>query len=233
MSFWSDLGSAVFGGDDSGSAWGNIAQAGATIVSSLLTSRANRDAADQAIAAQQAATRQIQQSNAAAQQRFDALAAQAQPGLDRLQDIAVGADGLTDFQRGELDRLRMETVRRLEAGGLGGSGRSVTAGVRDVETDFIRNALDQNRRRADTAAGQLANIGVGAQVDSANVGRDTGLRTASALRDIGEVNANETVANAALRGAALGDIASLFAADRKGRGSRYQEKSNEDEEELV
>jgi len=221
MSLFDSIATAFGGG-------GNVLLAGATIGSALYQSSQNRKAAETATRAREEADARIRRENAAAIRRYDQLAAEAAPGLQRLRDGTIGADGLTDAQRAELSDIRRQTLDAMTAGGLAGSGRATTAALRETENRYILDALDRNAYRGDAAATELARVGTGAISDAATVGRDTGLRSAGMLTDIGDINANTTTANAALRGAALGDIAGIIATDNKGRASRYQEREEEE-----
>lgn len=229
MGFWSDLGSifepvADFFGGNGGGVAGAIAGGVATLGGALISSSANERAAEKSAAAAKAQADAITAGNQAAQQRFETVQAQTQPGLDHLRGVVTNSQGLTPEQQRELEDVRRRSLDTISRSGLRGSGRAVTAALRGVEEGYVGRAIESNRSRADAAAGRLANPYFDAAGNMANLDASTGRAQGSAAMSAGLDDAAAGLATGSVRGQALGDIASLIASDRKGREGRYAKR---------
>ena len=226
---------AFGGGGGAASLLGSVIEGAGAYFGAKQTADANREAAERVAeaeraraAAAQAQADQIKQGNLEAQARFETQQQQAQPGVSRLQQITTGAATLTPEQQAQLEELRRSSLNTLSRSGLRGSGRAVTESLRNVESDFTNRALGTNLARADSAATNLSNQGFAAGTRAAqtdvDIGRALGAGTAGAAgfnADAAITEAGADVANAQLRGAAIGDISSIIASEAKGRDSKY------------
>ena len=228
MGFWSSLGGlvtgALTGGGGAAGVLGTALEVGGSIVGAKLASDANDKAAEQFAVSQAAAAQAQADANAQAQTRYDALQAQTAGGVSRLQGVVSNPNTLTPEQRAQLDELRRNSANQLATSSLRGSGRAITEAIKRVEADFTTRALGDNARRADTAAGQLANASFNATGRQANLDSSSGFARGNAVQATGLADAGATVANEQLRGAALGDVTSLIATNAKGRESRYSDR---------
>ncbi len=238
MSFFGDLidvfidvGSDILG--FAGDNIGPIIQGGAVIAESLIKADANRDAAEAQAAALEAQAQAIREGNAEAAARFAEQAAQTEIGVSRLRSVIANAGNLTPFEEQQLDEARQETVTAFSGSGLSGSGRAKFEAVRGVESDFFNRINQSNIGRADRAASQLAGANFDATRQAANIDRDVlpaGLDAQAGVQD-----ARSNLANSLLAGQAIGDIAGIITADRKGRESRrpkLKEKELEERDEI-
>lgn len=223
MSIWSGL-SNFF---SSPSALGFLSLAGANVYTNIENTRANLEAAQMATQGVVDQANAIREGNQQAQERFDQMRADAAPAQTylRRQMVSNPAD-LTPNQKLQLEDLRRDTSASLAANGLRGAGRAQTAALRKVESDYLANAFDSNRNRSDSAASKLANQYTTATTQSADLMAKTGRAIGDASNQSALYGANATTANSALRGQAIGDIASLARSELKDqeRESRYSER---------
>jgi len=225
MSFFGSIVEGITGflGTSSGSA---VIQAAAQVGGVILSSRANTDAAKQAsrVAAESTAARETSQR--AAQARFADIQEQTAPGVSHLRSVA-GTDpaALTPQQQISLDDLRRDTDARFAASGLRGAGRSVVAGIRDVDARFMANALAQNQQRQDTAAGTLAGESFRAQTSAADLEAGVGGIRGAGITGSATPKIAAGLANTQLTGEAIGALGSLFQSELKERGrpSRFED----------
>lgn len=202
----------------------NLLSTGLQLVGMKINADANKRAANIAQAGQRAQISAIQEGNRASQERLDAIEQQTAPASEYLRNvIAVDPNALTPSQNLALEDVRRESANRLAASGLRGAGRATTSALRKVEADFVGNAIDQNRRRADSAAGVLAGQGYSAAVRSAGVDDDTGRSVGQSYSDMGNTAAALESSTGDSQARVLGSIASIFASDakEKERESRY------------
>lgn len=231
-------------GDFFGGGAGKLASAAASIGGALIGSEANKDAADRISssstdAARIAADAYLRGAEIAAQggrdaqARLEPLRAQSEPAISYLRRVmAQDPSMLTPAQQ----TMRADLMRRanttLASSGLRGSGRAVTASIRDVDRRLHDDAYGENLRRADTAAGRLAGVHTSAVGDQAGIDRQIsgdraravergGDAFAGATRTAGEADAGAGIANANQWGSAMGMISSLMAQDRKERSGAY------------
>ena len=222
-----DVGSDIIG--FAGDNLGPIIQGGATIASTLIARDANKEAAEAQAAALEAQAQAIREGNAEAAARFAEQAAQTEIGVSHLRSVVANPEQLTPLQRQRLDEARQRTVTGLAGSGLSGSGRAKFEAVRGVESDFFNRINEQNIGRGDRAASQLARANFDTTRQAANIDRDP---TAPGLEARADTQGAESdLANKLLTGQAIGDIAGIIAADRKGRESRRPRRRPEDEEE--
>lgn len=202
----------------------NILSAGLQLYGMKIQAGANRRAAEIAKQGQMAQVAAIREGNRAAQERLDAVEQRTAPASEYLRNVvAVDPNALTPSQKLALEDVRRESANRLAASGLRGAGRATTSALRKVEADFVGNAIDQNRRRADTAAGVLAGQGYGAATRSAAIDADTGRAVGEGYGDMGSTGAALESSAGDSQARVLGSIASIFASDakEKERQSRY------------
>jgi hypothetical protein len=197
---------------------------GGTIAGAVISSNANKEAADkaQAVAEQQADA--IRDATAESQRQFNEQQQLTEAGTAHLQRIA-GTDPtqLSPLQQRQLDDAMRSANNTLAASGLRGAGRSVTAALKDVNQSFRDTAVENNLNRQTGAAAQLSGEGFAAGRSAAEVGF-RGTTGAAGVEAGGQLEqAKAGLASAGLRGAALGDISALLASDLKenGRTSRY------------
>ncbi len=214
------------GGGGAGDFIAPLIRGGATLIGDRNARRANDRAVEesQRAAAQRAAD--IRAGNDRATQRLDELIRQAEPGTQSLR-AAAGADPgeLTPSQQRSLVATRRNSAATLAASGLRGSGRAITASIRDVEAGAKAGFRDVNQRRADQAAGQLQQQVPGAIQAQAGLDAGAGQATGFAAQQVGSAGAAGTVANANLRGRALADISSIALDEiaRRPRKSSFKE----------
>lgn len=200
---------------------GDIVKAGATVFSTVSQINANKDAAS---IAGQAAERQrasIQAGDADAIRRLDEIRETSAPAVSQLRTTAITpVNMLQPDQEQQLEELRRNSLRGLNASGLRGSGRATTAVLRNVESDFRTKAIGENRDRRDQAARTLAGPFFSATTGQANVAAGEGVRLGEIDFRVGEDQADAGINNASLRGQALADITSILADSAKKRESR-------------
>lgn len=193
------------------------------------TSQANQ-ATQQQMLAQQQANQLAQQKLGLAKQEYQGMQAAAAPGVERMRTLALSdPNTLTPTQMTALEEAQRQTLNGLANSGLRGSGRAVTASIRDVQGGLRNQFVDSNRVRADNAAsalsGQFFNSGTNAAgVNSmqANVDQNTGANNANYLGQIGTNTAANTTANTSTIGKAIGDIGAIINEELK---NKYKESS--------
>lgn len=207
------------------------------LVSTIYTTGQNNKANSQANAATVQQMQAQQEGNALAQQKlrlaqqgYQALQTAAAPGVERMRTLALSdPNALTATQQQALDESQTQTLNGLANSGLRGSGRAVTAAIRDVQGTLRNQFVDSNRTRADNAAaslsGQYFNSGTnaaGVNSQMANVDQNTGANNANYLGQIGSNNANTTTTNSSSVGKAIGDIGAIINEELK---DKYRESS--------
>lgn len=234
MSLFADIIDIIVdvGGDIFGFASDNLSpiiQAGATIASTVIQTGANKDAAEAQAAALEAQAQAIREGNAEAAERFAEQAAQTEIGVSRLRSVVANPEQLTPLQKQQLAEARQQTITSLSGAGLSGSGRAKFEAVRGVESDFFNRVNEANIGRADRAASQLAGANFDATRQAANIDRDA--RAPVLEAQAGTQDAQSNLANSLLTGQAIGNIAGIISADRKGRESRRPRRRSDEEEE--
>ena len=224
--------------------WGAAIAAGATLISGAMTNKANSDAADKSAAASIEGARlanegidkqiaAIREGNAQAQDTLNGIRTEAAPAQSYLRTIVGRTEGLTPAQQRQLDEQRRLAPGYIARSGFAGSGRTAASILRKVEGDTVSQFLYQNRARRDAAASSMANAGNAAAnnvaVQQAGVGQQIGQafgtqgsNTGNAVTKAGDTQAQAGVANAAVTGQTIGDLASIINSERK---SRYADSS--------
>jgi hypothetical protein len=163
-----------------------------------------------------------QQALAQATKQYDELRADAAPGVSYLRNlVSVPAGGLYADQVAAQEENRRQGMNDIAHSGLMGSGRAVTASLRSIDSDFVNNALAQNRGARERAASQLTGPYFSAGSDIAQSIMGGGQSQANTAENKGNVTGSTMLANSDLIGKAIGDIGSLAASEAKGRDSRY------------
>jgi hypothetical protein len=148
---------------------------------------------------------------------------QAEPAVQYLRDVVANpVGGLYPDQVAAQMEARRQALNDISRSGLRGSGRAVTAGLKSVDSDFVNDALAQNRQNRMGAAGALSGQSFQAGSNAARAMISGGDAAADTAENIGATQANTGTANAQLFGNALGDIGSLIASEVKGRPSSYE-----------
>ena len=220
-------GLASFFESDAGVALGLAVLGTVSVVNNERNASANIDAARIAAEGRLAEARAIEEGNRLVQGRFDAIQEQAAPAQSYLRGVVVAdPTQLTPFQKQQLDESRREITNTLATSGLRGAGRSQVAAFRAIEGDARNRLIDANRDRRDKAASTLSGQYVDAASSGAKLQADTGKAIGTALRNIGDVNADVTTTNVANRGQVMGDLTSLITSEFKERGreSRYRDR---------
>jgi hypothetical protein len=194
----------------------------AALGGAYLSSRANKDAAEEARKGAEANAAAIREGNRLAQSRYEEQRALSTPAVAYLQRVmAADPSVLTpEQQRGMADYDRTAAAR-LAASGLRGAGRAGVAAVNEGRAGYMADLYGQNQRRSDAAAQRLSGGYFDANDNQAAIDRDTGRATGEAARSGGYLDANATTANAGQWGSAMGAIANLFAKENKERQSQY------------
>src|SRR5574341_346388 len=135
---------------------GSIIGAVGTIGGAVIGAQANKKAAKKAAKASAASTAAYREEAKKARDIYGNIQAETAAGPSYLRRIISGSTSLTPAQLAERDELRRSTLNALSAGGLRGSGRAVTAAIRNTESDFTNKAVASNQARADTAADRFA-----------------------------------------------------------------------------
>lgn len=228
MAIWDSLGK-LFSADNllAGAIVG-----GASLYSSSQASKANKQAAQIAARGAQAQADAIREGNRMADQRLQQISAETAPGTSYLRTVVSNPMALTPLQQQQLEETRRQSTNALRRSGLSGSGRAVTAAIKNVESDFTNRAMDSNMRRADSAATNLSGANIAAQTGGANLEASTGRAQGQAASTGADAAAGATIANGRLGGQAIGDLAGVIAADVKGRESRYADRMREMERRL-
>ncbi len=204
-----------------------VIEAGATILGAKESSKASNQASERLIDAQNRATdaelKALEAARATQLQQQQA----ASPGLIAQQQIVGQGDALTPLQMRQLDDARRKTADSLQGGSLRGSARATSATIADVEGRMTDQFMDSNRKRADSAASMLAGQYFGAGNQISNLQQKTGASVSNGIVNTGEVDAANTMGQAAIKGNAIGDIGALIADQfksdqQKKRDSSYQ-----------
>lgn len=219
----------VFGGGG-GSIVEPIIRGGAAIIGEKLARDANNRAVTEGNRAAALRAAAIKAGNDEAVARLDEIIRAGEAGTAALQK-AVSSDPsiLSSTQQRVLDQTRRDTDARLASTGLRGSGRAVTAAIRDVDEGVRGRFIDQNQQRSDFAANQLHQPVAGAITGQANIAAGTGQALGTSAEQQNVNQAFNTQSNAGLRGQAIADIASI-AADQlrtKPRARRFEEADQE------
>ena len=222
MGLFDSVSSAIksIGGSSGGGGSGisDLFNIGATIGSTYLQTKANKDAAKDIKKAEEERNDLIREQNRLAQERYDQYTANAAPATSYLRRIiATEGGGLTPGQQLQLEDTRRASRNQLASSGLRGSGRATTAALRQVEADTLGNFATENRNRAQNAANLLQGQGLSATSQAAQTGVNTAIQQGQGITASGYAQGGSDIANAGLKGQALGDIASIVASDIKDR----------------
>lgn len=192
-----------------------VGQVGGAVVGGIF----NQQAADKAAKAAGKSTAAYREDAAKARDIYGNIMGETAAGPSYLRRVITGSTALTPTQQAERDELRRSTLNTLSAGGLRGSGRAVTAAIRDTESDFTNRALDTNQRRADQAANAFASPYFNAAGDAARSHIGEGAFAGQNIYDAGMGQAQAGLATGQLYASTLGGIA----ADLRPRESAYSE----------
>lgn len=209
--------------------WNWAIPIGMAAVGGVMSSNANKTAAqitaDATNRATDAQLQGIQDATAILQQQQAA----ASPGLTAMQGMITAGNTLTPAQRTALNDARTTALNQLSNSGLRGSARATSAVVRDVEGRMRDQYLDANQRRSDTAAQTLSGQYFNAGNNIANMNVSQGNAISQGLTTIGNSNANMTTSNANIQGKALGDIGAIIADELKdqNRGTSYKQPTQQ------
>jgi len=203
---------------------GAALQAVTAIGGSLISSSANKKAANVAAQATNTRTDAIREGNRVSQQQFEDIKKTAKPGVDYLRSVVTSDPRL--LMTGQQERLndaRRQTIGSLSASGLRGAGRTTTAAVRDVERRFGADAYESNRNRLDRSAGQLSQPYFSASTTQANQSAQTGRDVANSENGLGAIKAESATATGENAASTLGALSSIIADEQKakGRDSKY------------
>jgi hypothetical protein len=88
-------------------------------------------------------------------QILDTMRKDTQAGTDYLKGVVSEPGELTPAQQTQLEDLRRSVDSQIRGSQFAGSGRSAAALMKKTETDFVNQALENNRNRAMTAATTL------------------------------------------------------------------------------
>jgi hypothetical protein len=225
MSIFSAISSAFESGSGgSGSAWGTLFQAGSSILGGILGSNANKKASKSLSKTEKKKLKLMQRAYSDAKKEYGELKEQAQPAVTRLRQVVAAPNTLSEDQQIELADARRQATNSVNRSGLRGSGRAVTAAIKDVEGDVRRGFMRDNLARADGATSELAQPYFDATGQTANLILNQGQTAANSADAAGQAEAGATLANASLRGQTIGDVSSLIASEVKGRDSRYSDR---------
>ncbi|MAX82414.1 MAG: hypothetical protein CL843_19830 [Crocinitomicaceae bacterium] len=227
------------GGSSGGSSWANglinigtsVADTALGLYSNRETQKANERAARDITDAYNRNAAATEAANLEAQERFERLAADGQPGVTYLKRLAAGDPyDMTPGQRQSLEDMRRETVNTLARSGLRGSGRAMTAALKEVDSDARNNFINANLARSDQAAGQLSNIATSSNRAAADYGVDAARYGTGNMASAAEVSGSADIANQELGSSGLADVGSTIASlVKEGRKSRYFTDSKEEE----
>lgn len=202
------------------SLWDAVGSAAGAAVGGLFNSKAS----SKSNKAYKKALEELRRGKAAATAELGGLVAEARPGFQHVKEQIAYDGRLTPAQQMSLDRLRRTTLNQLGKSGLRGSGRTVTAALRDVESDFVGDAIDSNQRRADTAAASLGSVYAQGRSGIANAHLGSASGMAQLQVDKGANAANAMTAQGSLAGQALGDIIGYATSSQKDRDSKYSDR---------
>ncbi len=182
----------------------------------------NKSASKKQVKALKEANKLQERAIAEATRIYDEQKELAAPGVTYLRQLtSVPVNGLYPDQVAAQEELRRQGLNDISHSGLRGSGRAVTAALKRIDSDFMNEALRQNRGTRQQAASTLAGPFFSAGSSTAGALLGGGNAAAENATNIGNAQAGATLANTELIGKALGDISSLAASEIKGRDSRY------------
>lgn len=234
MGFFDSLNSFVGSNSDAIGFGMKAVDTGLSLYSGYETKKANEEAARGIVEANNRNAEAVEAANRDAQERFERLAADGQPGVTYLKRLASNDPyQLTPGQEQSLAENRREAVNSLSRSGLRGSGRAVTAALKEVDSDLRNNYVNSNLSRSDQAAGQLAGISTTANRASADYGVDAARYGTGNLASSADVTGGADIANQELGNSGLADINSAVASlVKEGRKSRYF-SSDDTEKEVI
>lgn len=214
----------------------------ASIGGALIGSSANASASKKAAEAQLEAARLQTEYLREAQDKQLAFAREGQdylsgyretqaPGESYLRGVVADPGSLTPAQRAQLDELRRQTRNQINTSSIAGSGRTAAALLRKTESDFVNDALEKNKARADQAASGMAarsgqaalgigNISVNSGTQQAALSSEIGKTQGSATANAGTIEAQGDLASGKLWSQTLGNLGGIIA--QEARGSRYE-----------
>lgn len=200
--------------------------AGATILSASTAAKANERAAQIAAQGTQAQAAAIDRSTSLARQQFQEVKDQTAPAVSYQQQVMATQPGvLQPWQQNAVEDARRQTLNALSVSGLRGSGQATVAAVRKVEDGVTGGFMRDNQKRSDTAASTLANQYFGAAGNQARVDQTGGIYQAQVAGQGANVAAGQELADAELRGKALGDLGTIVNDTWKsGRRGEYEPK---------
>lgn len=195
MGFFSSLSGAV-------SEYMPYVKTAASIYGTVSSMGANRSATGQAQSG-------VRRANQLSQEQYGMVRDATAGSIEHQRAMAAGDPyQLTSEQQRSLDEVRGSARRAVTGGALAGSGRAQVAAFNEMEGTARDRMTSQNIQRQDTASGNLSRIGMRAGLESGRV-------AGAAAMDSANLGAQNTLANAGLRGRALGDILSLVSQDDK------------------
>ncbi len=183
---------------------------------------ANRRAAEMVQQTNQQAAGMVNAGNTAAVTELNKTRTAAAPGMSHLSSVVAG------YQPGVMTPQQAEKLRQLRTGAgnqlaakLG--GRSAVAVGDDLFRRGEAQFLEDNQRRADSAAGSLAGQSAAATTNIANLNQTAGTTAGKLVSDAGVAAAGATTANAAVEAGTMANaLQSVFARDKTDeRRSRY------------
>jgi hypothetical protein len=184
---------------------------------------ANRRAAEIVQQTNQQAAGMVGAGNNAAVTELNKTRTAAAPGMSHLSSVVAGYQPgvMTPQQAEKLRQMRTQAGRQLTSK-LG--GRSAVAVGDDLFRRGEAQFLEENQRRADSAAGGLAGQSAAATNAIANVNLNAGNTGARLISEGGQAAAGATTANAAVEAGTMANaLQSVFARDRTDeRRSRYE-----------
>jgi hypothetical protein len=204
----------------------SIVTLGGYLIGAEQNKRAAEIASRTALQGAQIAADAIREGSREAQATLNQIRAETAPATSYLRRVVAEPGELTPQQVVALNELRRNLANQIRGSNFAGSGRTSAALFRKVESDFVNEALAQNRARADAAANQM--FGAGANAASAVAGNQaaTGQRVGQliggATQQAGLYEAQSGLATGRLAGQALGDIGALLAG--QARESRYADR---------
>ena len=208
-----------------------VADTGLNVWSNIAAQRANKQAAQNIADANRQNAEAVSAANQAAQERFERLSADAQPGVTYLKKLTAGDPySLTPGQQQTLEDQRRASANSLARSGLRGSGRAVTAALRDVDSSLRNKFIDSNLTRSDQAAGQLAGMSGTANANAAGYGVNAAESGTGYMPVNARTEGQADIANTQLQGGALADIGSAVSSlIKEGRKSRYYKDPDQKE----
>jgi hypothetical protein len=204
------------------SLYDSLIPAVASLAGSAISTFANSSSSKGYTKALKKANKLRQQALNQAKQIYTDQQEQAKPAVNYLREVISNpVNGLYADQLAAQAESRRNAENQLARSGLRGSGRAVTASLKQVDSDFVNDALAQNRQNRLGAAGSLAGQSFTAGSNAANALVSGGNAAGESAENIGLTKANTGTANANIWGNTLGDIGSLIASEVKGRPSAY------------